>query len=343
MTNRSTNGSTSGLTVVTGGSGYVGTNLVLALRAAGRPVRVVDLRRPGISDPEVSWIQADVRDRAAMRRAFAGADVGYHLAAIISLVGGQRGRVASVNVGGVRSVAEAALASGVRLVHCSSVHAFNAKAGAGTRADRRVTESSPRAVDPRLPAYDRSKAAGEAALREVVARGLDAVVVNPTGILGPRDDGPSRIGAGLYALWRRRLPATVGGGFDWVDVRDVVRGLVAAEARGRTGESYLLPGHRCSVRDLLVLAAGVGGVPAPPSVPLWSLRPVAPLATVVGWWWPHPMLPTADMVHTLRTFPYVDGAKAAGELGYHPRPLAETVRDLYESFRSAGPSPGTGR
>jgi dihydroflavonol-4-reductase len=106
-----TTGSTSGLTVVTGGSGYVGTNLVLALRAAGRPVRVVDLRRPGISDPDVSWIQADVRDRAAMRRAFAGADVVYHLAAIISLVGGQRGRVASVNVGGVRSVAEAALPS----------------------------------------------------------------------------------------------------------------------------------------------------------------------------------------------------------------------------------------
>jgi nucleoside-diphosphate-sugar epimerase len=328
---------TTGPTVVTGGSGYVGTNLVLALRAAGRPVRVVDLRQPAVSDPDVTWIQADVRDRAAMRQAFAGADIGYHLAAVISLVGGLGGRVESVNVGGVRVVAEAARKAGVRrLVHCSSVHAFDAGAVAGARAGAPVTEDCPRADDPRLPAYDRSKAAGEAALRAVVARGLDAVVVNPTGILGPRDDGPSRIGAGLYALWRRRLPATVAGGFDWVDVRDVVHGLLAAETHGRTGESYLLPGHRCSVRDLLVLAAGVGGVPVPPAVPLWSLRPVAPLATAVGRRWPHPMLPTTDMLHTLRTFPYVDGTKAATELGYRPRPLAETVRDLYESFRSAG-------
>jgi dihydroflavonol-4-reductase len=328
---------TTGPTVVTGGSGYVGTNLVLALRAAGRPVRVVDLRQPAVSDPDVTWIQADVRDRAAMRQAFAGADIGYHLAAVISLVGGLGGRVESVNVDGVRVVAEAARKAGVRrLVHCSSVHAFDAGAVAGARAGAPVTEDCPRADDPRLPAYDRSKAAGEAALRAVVARGLDAVVVNPTGILGPRDDGPSRIGAGLYALWRRRLPATVAGGFDWVDVRDVVHGLLAAETHGRTGESYLLPGHRCSVRDLLVLAAGVGGVPVPPAVPLWSLRPVAPLATAVGRRWPHPMLPTTDMLHTLRTFPYVDGTKAATELGYRPRPLAETVRDLYESFRSAG-------
>lgn len=324
---------TPGLTVVTGGSGYVGTNLVLALRAAGRPVRVVDLRQPAVTGPDVTWIQADVRDRAAMRQAFAGADIGYHLAAVISLVGGLGGRVESVNVGGVRVVAEAAREVGVRrLVHCSSVHAFNA----GARADGRVDEHCPRAAEPRLPAYDRSKAAGEAALRTVVARGLDAVVVNPTGILGPLDEEPSRIGAGLYALWRRRLPATVAGGFDWVDVRDVVLGLLAAETHGRTGESYLLPGHRCSVRDLLVLAAGVGGVPVPPAVPLWSLRPVAPLAAVVGRHWPHPMLPTTDMLHTLRTFPYVDGTKAGTELGYRPRPLVETVRDLYESFRSAG-------
>jgi dihydroflavonol-4-reductase len=322
----------SGPTVVTGGSGYVGTNLVLALRAAGRPVRVVDLRRPAVGDPDVTWIQADVRDPAAMRRAFAGADIGYHLAAVISLVGGLGGRVESVNVDGVRAVAEAAREAGVRrLVHCSSVHAFDA-----ARAQGRVDERCPRAEDRRLPAYDRSKAAGEAALRTVVARGLDAVVVNPTGILGPLDEEPSRIGAGLYALWRRRLPATVAGGFDWVDVRDVVLGLLAAEASGRTGESYLLPGHRCSVRDLLVLAGDVGGVPVPPAVPLWSLRPVAPLASAVGRHWPHPMLPTTDMLHTLRTFPHVDGTKAATELGYRPRPLAETVRDLYESFRSAG-------
>jgi dihydroflavonol-4-reductase len=319
------------LTVVTGGSGYVGTNLVHALRVAGRAVRVVDLRRPvGLDDPGITWIRADVRDRAAMRRACEGAEIVHHLAAVISLVGGLGGRVESVNVGGVRSVADAARGAGVRrMVHCSSVHAFDV----GVRAGRLVDEDCPGARDRRLPAYDRSKAAGEAALREVVAHGLDAVVLNPTAILGPRDDRPSRIGAGLIALWRRRLPAVVEGGFDWVDVRDVVDGMLAAETRGRTAESYLLPGHRCSVRDLVAVAAGIGGVPVPRSLPMWSVRPWAPLATAVGRFWSSPLLPTGDTLHTLSTFPRIDGAKAARELGHRPRPLVETLRDLHASYR----------
>jgi len=315
--------------VVTGGSGYVGTNLVRALRDAGRRVRVVDLRPPADSDdPNVSWVRADVRDAAAMRDAVDGADGVFHLAAVISLVGGQRGRVASVNVDGVRAVGDAARAAGVRMVHCSSVHAFDLSAGGG----RPIDETHPATTDPRLPVYDRSKAAGQAAVLALVETGLDAVVVNPTGILGPRDDGPSRIGAGILALWRRRLPAVVDGGFDWVDVRDVVAGLLAAFERGRTGESYLLPGHRESAPDLIRLAAEVGGVSMPRALPLGLLRPVAPLATLLGRVHDAPLLPTRDALHALVTFPHIDGTKAARDLDHHSRPLAETLRDLHHSY-----------
>jgi dihydroflavonol-4-reductase len=316
-------------TVVTGGSGYVGTNLVDVLRRAGRPVRVVDLRPP--ADPTVDWVRADVRDAAAMSAAVRGADVVFHLAAVISLTGGQRGRVASTNVGGVRAVGQAARAAGIRMVHCSSVHAFDLTAP----ADGPIDETHRRATDAGLPVYDRSKAAGEAALRDLVANGLDAVAVNPTGILGPRDDVPSRIGAGILALWRRRLPAIVEGGFDWVDVRDVVAGLLAAGERGRTGESYLLPGHRLAARDLVRLAAGVGGVRTPRTLPLWALRPVAPLATVLGRLHDSPLLPTSDALHALATFPRVNGQKATHELGHRPRPLESTLRDLFDSYDAA--------
>jgi nucleoside-diphosphate-sugar epimerase len=280
----------------------------------------------------VTWVRADVRDHAAMRAAVDGAQCVYHLAAIISLVGGRRGRVASVNVGGVRVVGEAARAAGIRMVHCSSVHAFDLTAPSEGPLD----ETHPRATDRRLPAYDRSKAAGEAALRELVAGGLDAVAVNPTGILGPRDDRPSRIGAGILALWRRRLPAIVEGGFDWVDVRDVVAAMLAAFERGRTGESYLVPGHRLAAVDLLRLAAEVGGVSVPRSLPLGLLRPVAPLATLAGLIHESPLLPTRDALHALVTFPRVDGGKAARELGHRPRPMTETLHDLYQSYGSLG-------
>src|SRR5262245_38596974 len=208
------------LAVVTGGAGYIGTNLATPLLAAGHQVRVGDVREAGTAKAlGAEWVRAEVRDPDAIRPAFDGAEAVYHLAALISVVGPLGGRVASVNVSGARVVAEAALATGVRrLVHCSSVHAFDV----GSRIGEPVDESCPRSTDSRLPAYDRSKAAGEAAVRRAVQRGLDAVVVNPTAVLGPADEAPSRVGAVLLAMWRGWVPAVPGGGFDWVDVRDVV-------------------------------------------------------------------------------------------------------------------------
>jgi dihydroflavonol-4-reductase len=321
--------------VVTGGAGHIGTNLVAALRADGQDVDMVDLREPTTGlRLGARWVRADVRDGARMRRAFEGADVVYHLAGVISVTGGMGGLVESVNVDGARAVAEAALAADVpRLVHCSSVHAYDLAACVG----RVVDEESPRSTGHGLPAYDRSKAGGEIEIRRAVDRGLDAVVVNPTAVLGPRDEAPSRMGTVLLALWRRRLPAVVAGGFDWVDVRDVVAGMRAAARRGRTGENYLLPGHGLAMPDLAGLARACSDVPVTRrTAPVWTVRLCAPLATVIAARSPHPLLPTRESLRALHNFPTVDGAKAARELGHRPRPLEETVADLYRFFREMG-------
>lgn len=138
---------------ITGAAGYVGTNLAAALCSDGQAVRAIDIVRPTTAMRHgATWVRTDVRDLAAMRRAVEGADTVYHLAAVISIVGGLGGRVESVNVDGVRAASGAALAEGVRrFVHCSSVHAFDVAACTG----RPVDESAPRSVHPRLPAYDR--------------------------------------------------------------------------------------------------------------------------------------------------------------------------------------------
>src|SRR5690606_7878039 len=150
------------------------------------------------------------------------------------------------NVRGPRSVARAALAEGVRrMVHVGSIHAFDARP-----LDAPLDESRRRAIGRRYPAYDRSKAAGEAEVRRAVAEGLDAVVVHPSSVIGPWDFHGSRMGRFFLDLFRRRLPVLVDGGFDWVDVRDVAESLVAAAERGRRGESYLLGGCYASVRSL---------------------------------------------------------------------------------------------
>jgi dihydroflavonol-4-reductase len=321
------------LAVVTGAAGHVGTNLCLDLLAGGHAVRAVDIREPRTAVGRGAvWVCADVRDADMMRQAFEAADVVYHLAAVISVTGGQRGKVRSVNVDGVRVVAGAARRAGVsRLVHVSSVHAYDLAACRGAPVD----EHSPRSVGAWLPAYDRSKAAGEAELGRAVAAGLDAVTINPTGIIGPLDMSPSRMGAVLLALWRGRLPALVPGGFDWVDVRDVVRAARRAAERGRTGHNYLIPGHRLSMLEL-ARAAGQHGPVTERIAPLWTVTMVTPVTELLARCTGSSLHPTREAMHALTSFPNIDGSRAATVLDHEPRPIDETLGALHASFVAAG-------
>lgn len=315
------------LTVVTGASGFLGGALVRALLAEGRRVRCVDLERgPGLDGLDVDWMPVDVLDRFSLDAAFRGAGIVYHLAAMISVTGDPTGLVWATNVDGVRNVADAALSAGVtRLVHCSSVHAYDLE------AVERVTEDSPRATAGDLPVYDRSKAAGEAELRQVIDRGLDAVIVNPTGVIGPYDFAQSRMNRVFLAMFQRRLPALIEGGFDWIDVRDVASSMVAAGRKGRRGENYLLPGHHLTLRELAVVARRVSGVPKPAvTVPMWFARMWSPLADFVSRRSGNPLWYTTESLHALRFNPIVSGSKAETELGHRPRPIDETVADVHQ-------------
>ena len=294
---------------VTGAAGHIGTNLVRELLAQGRDTRIIDLREPAaLVALGADFVTADVRDPVPMAAALSGVDTVFHLAAVISVTGSRGGAVEDVNVNGVRTVAEAALRAGVRrLVHCSSVHAFDLEALRG----RPVDEQAPRSLARRLPAYDRSKAAGEVQLRRVVEQGLDAVVVNPTGVIGPRDEQPSRMGHFFLAL--------------------------AAETRGRTGENYLVGGHYATTRELAEVAHAVSGVAAPRvEVPLWFARLWSPAATLVSRTREHPLLYTSDSLHALASMPRVDSSKAQRELGHRPRSTQSTVTDLYAWFAQSG-------
>jgi dihydroflavonol-4-reductase len=150
------------------------------------------------------------------------------------------------------------------------------------------------------------------------------VIVNPTGIVGPVDYGPSRLNRVLLMAARGRLPLGIGGGFDLVDVRDVALGLRAAAERGRTGENYLIAGHFVEFMDALRLAAKLNGRRGPRWAFPQSMLGKFKRNALIG--------PTVDML----TSPRVDGSKARRELGHQPRPIAETISDLVASFRASG-------
>ncbi|QAY63100.1 NAD-dependent epimerase/dehydratase family protein [Xylanimonas allomyrinae] len=318
---------------VTGAGGYVARNLVPTLVSQGHTVTAVDgsPTLPWTAEAAVRAVRADVRDAPAMRAALDGTDLVFHLAARITLR--QTDPLAwSVNTDGVRTVARAALAVGVgRLVHCSSVHAYDLASGV-------IDETSPRAVRAGLPVYDRSKARGELELARVVDAGLDAVTVNPTGIYGPVDH-VGRL-APTNAVLRRAALGTafldVAGGFDFVDVRDVVAGLLLAARLGRTGEGYLLAGERLVMHEMLGAVAGLlGRRPPLLTVPFACARAIGvvagPLSRRDG---VDALSPAA--LGTLRAAPHVCSGKARRELGYAPRPSRETLRDTAAFLVTSG-------
>jgi dihydroflavonol-4-reductase len=320
--------------VVTGAAGHIGANLVRALIAKGCPTRsLVHVSRQAIEGLDTEIVQGDICDQESLCRAFSGAEVVYHLAANISLSMGDWPRLEAINVIGARNVVEACLRCGVRrLVHFSSIHALVQEP-----MSTPVDESRPLVESRHCPPYDRSKAAAEKEAHRGVEKGLDAVIINPTAIIGPYDYEPSYFGEALLALANRKLPGLVTGGFDWVDVRDVVEGALLAEERAPTGAKYILSGHWVSICDIADMVADFTGRPAPGFVcPLWLARLGAPIVTPFSRLtekWP---LYTSVSMRALRSNRSISHGKAARELGYQPRPFRETLIDTLKWFEENG-------
>lgn len=320
--------------LVIGAAGHVGGNLVRSLLAAGRKVRATVYRdERALAGLDLEKVRADVLDPASLAAALRDVDVVYHLAAIIAIAGEPESRVREVNVTGPRNVARACLDAGVRrLVHFSSIHAFEQ-----LPLDRPLDETRG-APFGGAPIYDRTKAAGEREILAAVAQGLDAVIVNPTSVIGPYDFKPGPMGDVLLRLGLGKMPALVPPGFDFVDVRDIAAGALAAAERGRKGEKYLLPGHYATFPALAALMARASGRRAPWLVtPIWLARVGAPF---LGAWCKitggRPLYTSESLDILTRSHPDIRGDKARAELGYQVRPLEETVRDTWTWFRSAG-------
>lgn len=315
---------------VTGASGLLGGNLVRELLAQGCRVRaLVHNDDRAVRGLDLEIVRADLEDPASLERAFDGVDVVYHLASLISISMNSWESVYRVNVLGTRNVVEACLKVGVkRLVHVSSTHARRPEP-----FDQPLDEDRPLVGDPGLPPYDRSKALGEIEIYKGLERGLEAVILIPSGILGPYDFRPSFVGEGLLLMQRGGLPALTTGGYNWVDARDVAVGAVRAADCAVAGSRYILSGHWHSIHEVAVLAAQISRTRPPRLViPLWLAEMGLPfmerLATLRG---TQPLY-TRAMLSALRSNHLISHARATRDLGYAPRPFLETLTDTLAWF-----------
>lgn len=322
------------LTLVTGASGHVGANLVRELLARGRRVRALvrsDIR--GIDGLDVEKVYGDVCDPEFLKKVFKGVHTVFHCAACISVAGPMGGRMKKINIMGPRNIVHACLESGVeKLVHFSSIHAFTSPAN-----DDLITEETPLVSENRTDMYDGTKASGQREILKGVKQGLQAVIVNPGSVIGPYDFKPSRMGDTILDLYHGRLPILVNGGYNWVDVRDVVRGALSAEEKGRIGEAYLLTGKWEPIAVIAELISAMGGAESPKGIlPLglaeFSAYFNSAAMKICG------KVPkfTPYAMKALRMHKNISYGKAARELDYHPRPLEETVHDTLDWFGRAG-------
>jgi dihydroflavonol-4-reductase len=323
--------------VVTGATGHVGNVLVRDLLARKFSVRALvlpgDDRRP-LADLDVEFILGDVTDLASLKSAFVGADLVFHLAGIVTIMPGMSRPLERVNVGGVRNVIAACRTAGVRrIVYTSSIHAV-AEPPHGTVID----ESQPFDPDRVLGDYARSKARATLLLLEEVAKGgLDAVICCPTGIIGPWDYGISNIGQLIFDFASGHLRSYVSGAYDFVDVRDVARGLILAAEKGQTGRTYIFSGAQVQVPELMKELSRTTGYPAPTyRIPAAIARAAGVLASAYYWILRRRPVFTAYSIDVLRSNSRVSSQRAREELGFTTRPWPESIRDHVEWFRSEG-------
>lgn len=323
------------ITAVTGANGHIGANLIRALLNEKRKVRaIINTNRQALKGLNVEYIKCDIRDKDSVFEAIKGADIVYHLAAVIPLSMNNIDNVKAINVQGTRNVVEACMQSGVRrMVYFSSIHALEQ-----SPMDVPVNELNPLLDDECCPPYDLSKAAAEIEVRQGIENGLDAIILNPTAVIGPFDYGVSHMGTFLLGLAVGKMPALVTGGFNWVDVRDVTMGAIRAEKVASTGAKYLLSGHYASVVELAKIAESITGK-APPRliVPHWMARTSLPIVTAFNKATGGRQIFTSVSLRAISNCNLnISHEKASRELSYYPRPLEQTISDTMAWFQKAG-------
>ncbi len=327
------------ITLVTGASGHIGSNLVRSLIARGRDVRVlVHRNNRALEGLKVERVSGDICDADSLARVFSGGDVVYHLAARISIEMRGWSALKVVNIIGTRNVVAACLKHNIRrLVHFSSIDAIEQKP-----TNVPVDEASPLASGNHHPPYDRSKSSGEEEVRAGMKRGLDAVIISPTAVVGPHDYQPSLQGQMLLSMAQKRLPALVDGGFDWVDVRDVVYGAMQAEELSPGGSKYILGGHWASLAEIGHMVEKVTGVSAPGfTCPLWLAAVGAPFVSTFEHLRGRRPLYTRASIIAINSNRLISHTRATRELEYNPRPLEETISDTLRWFADCGQLPGS--
>jgi len=320
--------------LITGGTGFIGANLAGELLRRGFDVRI--LRRPSsdlraLAGIDVRHVLGDVRDPDSLKEAFRSCDTVFHTAAVVKFWKARWNEQFAVNVIGTRNVVDACRSAGVeRLVHLSSIAAL------GHPLDRHLADENTRFNWGDSVGYKYSKRLAELEVLEGVRQGLEAVIVNPSVIIGERDVN-FHGGSLLTNVKKGTTLFYIDGGMNVVYVGDVVKGILSAAERGRAGERYILGGENLTTQEVFTRTAALIGGRAPIArIPIPILHTITrTIEAVWGLFGGEPPITMDLMVHA-GIYNWYSSAKAERELGYTITPFDDAIRAAYRWYQDHG-------
>lgn len=315
---------------VTGGTGFIGANLVRLLLQEGYKVKA--LVRPtskldNLQNLDIEIVKGDLND-PDLGDKMVGCEVLFHVAALYSLWQSDKEPLYQQNVLGTKNILAAARKAKIdRTVYTSSVAAIGVKEGG--IADE--TYQSP--VEKLIGEYKKSKFWAEQEAQKAVKLGQDVVIVNPSSPIGPWDIKPTPTGDIILKFLRRQMPFYIDTGLNFIDVRDVAQGHLLALEKGRMGDRYILGNQNLTLKQFLDQLSEITGIPAPQS----TLPSFIPLT--VAWIDEYVLAPLGkppfvalDGVRMSEQKMYYDASKAVRELGLPQTPIPTALKNAVNWF-----------
>ena len=314
---------------VTGGAGHIGGNLVRQLLYNGWQVRcLIHQDTRALEGLDVENGKGDLADTVVLAKQMSGCDVVFHTAAYVAVENIDIPLMEKINVGGTKAMCKAALETQVKqFIHFSSIHAFQQQPTSDM-----LTEDRPLVQDSKASPYDRTKAAAQRYVLDACNQGLNAIILHPTGVIGPYDFKPSRMGQVISDIAKQKMPITINSGFNWVDVRDVCNTAINCIEKGKSGQHYIVPGEWASFEQISEIISGlIGKQTIYMTLPFWTAYTTIPFAYLRAKLTGQRPSFSRGSLHALSVqCKDIPGTLARQEIGHHSRPLESTIKDTID-------------